>query len=324
MVLKIVLVYILYDQVIEFIIRTRAPVYLESTSLLKAYPQLDAYVVKSSEHFVKQVFTLELCDSVIRIGSVPTLRFWRDLEADYKDVPVLNYTDLPFSGLSRETIQLEIQTLNSFLQYPADVLVIVKKLDNSLQSEKEKLFIKYPLSEPALIKRLSAQVGRDGLYLGNSLPIRYWDQFAKCDSRAVCANRGANGIDGQISSYLGWSENLDLSYCLVGDLTALYDLASLGLTDQLTQNKRFLMIMNNFGGHIFKRLFKNDKFINKHSTQFYHWAKMWNWSYLLVSCLDDFVKINSFNTSNVVVEIVPDQNQTDQFWDDWDVICQSV
>jgi 2-succinyl-5-enolpyruvyl-6-hydroxy-3-cyclohexene-1-carboxylate synthase len=82
--------------------------------------------------------------------------------------------------------------------------------------------------------------------------------------------------------------------------------------------------MNNFGGQIFKRVFKDDKFINKHQTQFYHWAKMWNWSYLQVSDLQDFKKIDSFNTPNVIVEIVPDQSQTNEFWDDWDMVCQSV
>jgi 2-succinyl-5-enolpyruvyl-6-hydroxy-3-cyclohexene-1-carboxylate synthase len=312
------------SSVIEFILATKAPVYAESMSLLKGDSRLDPYILKSSEMYVKQIFRLELCDSIIRIGGIPTLRFWRDLEGEYKNIPVINYTDIPYSGLSRETICVEVETLRPFMQFPQDILQVIKKIDHKLQMEKEKLFNKYPLSEPTLAFRISQYVGRDSIYLGNSQPIRHWDQFAVCQSRMVYANRGANGIDGQVSTYLGWSENIDRSFCLIGDLTALYDLAALGLTPQLSENKRFLMIMNNFGGQIFKRVFKDDKFINKHQTQFYHWAKMWNWSYLQVSDLQDFKKIDSFNTPNVIVEIVPDQSQTNEFWDDWDMVCQSV
>jgi 2-succinyl-5-enolpyruvyl-6-hydroxy-3-cyclohexene-1-carboxylate synthase len=308
----------------DFILKTGAPVYAESMSLLKSDPGLEKYIIKSSEQFVKELFRLELCDSVIRIGGVPTVRFWRDLEADYKDVPVVNFTDLPFSGLSRETDCLPVDALPVFKKFPADVLAVIRKIDNKLQIEKEKLFNKFPLSEPSMAHKLSQFIGRHGIYLGNSMPIRHWDQFAECGSHLVYANRGANGIDGQISTYLGWSENLDHSYCLIGDLTALYDLAALGLTPQLNENRRYVLVLNNFGGQIFKRVFKNEKFINKHQTQFYHWAKMWNWSYLQVSDLADFKKIDTFNTPNVVVEVVPDAEQTDKFWEEWDMICQSV
>lgn len=312
------------ERVVKFIKATGAPVYAESMSLLKNNPDLSAYLVKSSDNFVKEIFKLELCDSVIRIGGVPTLRFWRDLEKEYNDVPVLNYTNLPYSGLSRPSIMIEMDMLNAFEQYPADVLALVRKMDKKLQAEKIKLFKKFPLSEQALTHELSGYVKEEALYLGNSLPIRHWDQFAECRSNFVYANRGANGIDGQISSYLGWSQNKDISYCFIGDLTALYDLSSLGLTPQLKPNKRFIVVMNNFGGQIFKRLFKNDKFINAHGTQFYHWAKMWDWSYTQVAQVEDLKKINSFNTPNVIVEVVPDAKQTETFWEEWDFLCQSV
>lgn len=312
------------SQVSEFIRAVKAPVYAESMSLLKSDPTLENYLIKSSEQYVKQLFRLELCDSIIRIGGIPTFRFWRDLEGEYKDVPVVSYSDLSFTGLSRETDCLPIETLRATQSFPPDILQVIRKIDVKLQAEKEKLFNQFPLSEQALTHKISQMVGRHGIYLGNSLPIRHWDQFAQCDSHLVYANRGANGIDGQISTYLGWSENLDHSYCLVGDLTTLYDLASLGLTPLLNENRRFIVIMNNFGGQIFKRVFKNDNFINKHQTQFYHWAKMWNWSYLLVSNVADLKKADTFNTPNVVIEVVPDEAQTEKFWEDWDLICQSV
>ena len=47
----------------------------------------------------------------------------------------------------------------------------------------------------------------DCIYLGNSMPVRYWNSFAQTaiPTENVRANRGANGIDGQISGFLGVS-----------------------------------------------------------------------------------------------------------------------
>ena len=40
-------------------------------------------------------------DSIIRIGGVPTLRLWRDLEYELKDLEVLSFSERTFSGLAR-------------------------------------------------------------------------------------------------------------------------------------------------------------------------------------------------------------------------------
>ena len=200
----------------------------------------------------------------------------------------------------------------------------IKRLDEELQAAKEALLKKFPLSEQSLTWKLSLVINKNPLYLGNSLPIRNWDQFAECNSISLCANRGANGIDGQVSSYLGWSESLEKSYCYIGDLTAFYDLVALGLNTQLNPNQRFVVVMNNFGGQIFKRVFKNDKFINGHNTQFYHWAKMWNWDYQKILAPDELEKIDRLTGTFNIIEILPNAEQTQLFWDEWDNLCQKL
>ena len=309
-------------RVIEFILHTRAPVFAESLSHLQNKSEIQPYLLRSTEHIIKSLFQNQLCDSVIRIGGVPTLRFWRDLEQTFQLVPVMNYSDIPYSGLARSGHVLEMNQLRSLVQFPVETLSYIKKIDTRLQAEKERLLMQYPMSEPHLTLRLSERVGEAPVYIGNSLPIRLWDQFAVHNSKSIAANRGANGIDGQISTYLGWSENKTLSYAFIGDLAAMYDLAALGLTEQLNTHRRNIVIMNNFGGQIFKRVFKNDDFVNPHKTQFYHWAKMWNWSYLLVSSVDQLAMMKSFNTSNLIIELVPDATETENFWNDWDRACQ--
>ena len=95
-----------------------------------------------------------------------------------------------------------------------------------------------------------------GVFLGNSLPIREWNLFAQWTRPvpAVRANRGANGIDGQISTWLGWTADVSETWALIGDLTALYDLAAPFVLDQINTEGRVLAVINNSGGKIFERL----------------------------------------------------------------------
>ena len=166
------------------------------------------------------------------------------------------------------------------------------------------------------------------LYLGNSLPIREWDLFSQCYfglSQDVYANRGANGIDGQIATYLGWSQGLKESWSLVGDLTALYDLAALGLCSPLSADeKKRIVIMNNRGGQIFKRIFKNDNFINTHQIEFKSWAQLWKWDYIQIKSEADFEQLKNLKSRRAIIEMQPDSEHTQNFWDAWDLACSKI
>ena len=93
----------------------------------------------------------------------------------------------------------------------------------------EELLEAYPDSEPALVRAIShfACIGT-GIYLGNSLPVREWNQFAQWirPVTSIRANRGTNGIDGQVSTWLGCSAEQQDAWAILGDLTTLYDLAA--------------------------------------------------------------------------------------------------
>ena len=83
-----------------------------------------------------------------------------------------------------------------------------------------------PESELAMFRDLSHRIPPNArIYLGNSLPIREWDLAATREARgfAIEANRGANGIDGQLSTFFGWSSPGADNWCVIGDLTAIYD-----------------------------------------------------------------------------------------------------
>lgn len=308
----------------KFILDHQMAVYAESLSQLVNDPDLKSLRIQSTDLLVKKLFQEKHFHSVIRIGGVPTLRFWRDLENQFQSIPVFNFSDRPFTGLARSS---QIFSISSLTETQISSVVKVKDIfeaDQQLQKQKLEIMSQFELSEPACVFHLSKQVGSAPLFLGNSLPIRHWDSFSMNRSSALYGNRGANGIDGQISTYLGWSEPYKSSFCLVGDLTALYDLASLGLTSQLQKNKRRIVVLNNFGGQIFQRVLKNKIFINEHQIQFKHWAQMWGWDYLLVKSTADFNEIQNHAAANLIIEIQPDEMQTQSFWDKWDGLCQKI
>ncbi len=307
----------------SFLLKNKLPFYAEALSQLSHDSDLADFSLSSSDLLVKKAFKEKYFNAVLRIGGVPTLRFWRDLEFEFAEVPVFNFSDRSFSGLARRSQLYSISALGEVRFEKVDLSELkIKDLD--LQRKKLSLLEKYPFSEPSCVQLFSNHVGSAPIYLGNSLPIRHWDTFSVKGSRSLYGNRGANGIDGQISTYLGWSESHENSFCFIGDLTALYDLAALGLTSQLADQKRQIVVLNNFGGQIFQRVLKNKLFINEHQIQFQNWAQMWKWDYLLVKAPADFVKISQTRSNTTVIEIQPDPEQTKFFWDEWDLICQKM
>lgn len=246
------------------------------------------------------LFKQGICQSVLRIGAVPTLRFWRDLEEDYRTLPVYSFVaaENPWSGLSRDSFVIPgLDKLNHILNFIANDGFQSKTNDSGVGHSKtetqssENLRSENLNSRPGtqssssleqqLVQQLAEKIQNRNLYVGNSLPVRHFDQVAGgLKFKDVFGNRGVNGIDGQISTYLGWTaDDADESWCVVGDLTAMYDLAALWVTPQLKTAKRRIVVINNGGGMIFNKFSKHPGFLNRHEIEFSGWAKMWSWSY---------------------------------------------
>ena len=97
---------------------------------------------------------------------------------------------------------------------------------------------------------------RANLFVGNSMPIRDLDSFYHNNEKSirVLANRGANGIDGTVSTALGAAAvSSEPFYLVLGDLTFFHDLNGL-LAAKLHQLDITIIILNNNGGGIFSFL----------------------------------------------------------------------
>jgi 2-succinyl-5-enolpyruvyl-6-hydroxy-3-cyclohexene-1-carboxylate synthase len=113
------------------------------------------------------------------------------------------------------------------------------------------------LLEPRAVREL-AQTLPDGglLYVSNSMPVRDLDAFLPASPRPlrVLCNRGANGIDGMISSALGAAAaECGHVVLLTGDLAFAHDLGGL-LAARRHGLRATIVLLNNDGGGIFSFL----------------------------------------------------------------------
>lgn len=312
-----------YGTVLEFLKQYKAPVYCEGISSLRGHPDLKDVEIRSGEKMIHRILESEVCDSILRIGGIPTARVWRDLEDKYKELPVFSVSFNHFTGLSRPVQHCNSLDLLSQVEftYPHHENIKVNIEDAARANQIRQLLDKYPDSEQGMIYAISKRMKGASVYLGNSLPIREWDSSSSHDfpPARVAANRGANGIDGQISTFLGWAHPELENWCLVGDLTALYDLSSLWVTSQLDAKKFRIVVINNGGGQIFHRMFKKEIFINKHQISFDSWAKMWNWSYDKWHTIPDNEKVLDL-ADHQIIELNPNWEHTLEFWKEYDLL----
>lgn len=309
-------------RVLETLLKWRAPVYLESLSGLREEKQLKSFQIHFADRLIERSYSSSYpIDGIIRIGAVPTLRFWRDLDTLYPELSVLSYSSQPFSGLGRpsQLFHLPETEFKIPLEFQNQFTLDSKKwIENDFQrlERLQRILEKEPHSEPSLIASLSRQIPIGArIFIGNSLPIREWDLTATRDQRnyVLGANRGLNGIDGQMSTFFGFSEENSENWCLLGDLTALYDLSAPWIIEQLKKTKIQLVIINNKGGKIFSRMFSDPEFQNQHQLCFEPWAKFWNFSFESWTQIPNLKQAEKLGRSSVI-ELLPDESATQRFW----------
>ena len=138
----------------------------------------------------------------------------------------------------------------------------------------------------------------------------------------VRANRGANGIDGQLSTWLGATADEEDAWGVFGDLTTLYDLSSPALFSEVETTGRVLVVINNDGGAIFDQLPRlkgmsdeqRDAIVQPQAADFSKWAEMWGMNHLKVTQVEDFDLLETME-GPLLLEVVPSKTQSDAFWE---------
>ena len=289
------------DPVRRFAATLNAPVYAEPLSGLREDSPLRDLLIRNERTLPRGSF-----DGVIRIGDIPTVRFWRDLE-EKNPLPVISFSRLPFPGLTRGAVH-PISALPGGASRDRDDALL--KLDAQMHERWQQVLDDEPDSELAMFRAMSLRFPEHSrVYLGNSLPIREWDLAATREPRGFRygANRGANGIDGQLSTFFGWCDEEAHNIAVVGDLTALYDLNAPWVVPQLAADFR-IVIVNNDGGRIFERVpslrslsdeVRSRMIENAHGLRFGTWSEM-------------------FGIADRVEELRPDAEASRRVWQRYD------
>ena len=169
-----------------------------------------------------------------------------------------------FIKLAKKLIVIDPRTTDIDSKREADL--ILKALPNEIVSVKSDQIIWRDASDAAAIQLenllWSEQLAitticellpdESALFVGSSRPVRDIEAFAHPRSGvSVFANRGLAGIDGNISTVFGISNEFESTTAILGDLTFLHDISALANTT--AGNLRIFVIDNN-GGGIFSTL----------------------------------------------------------------------
>lgn len=247
------------------------PHYIESLSGLRGHQS--EHSIETDKQFVELLPRLK---TIIKFGNIPVSKAWRLLSNEYQHIEVITYQ----SDLAGVPQSIRLDDLGQL------------KSSKKLASEKsnlEDLLKKYPQGEAALIHQWLMKIApEDGVFVGNSMPIRYLDLVNKRHQK-IFANRGANGIDGQISTAIGMAKATQAKiHALIGDLTYLYDLNS--MVGEMPANLH-LTVVNNLGGRIFERIKVHPAMILEHNLMELPQVGEWRVEFLM-----------------------PDNEQTRKFW----------
>ncbi len=307
------------------------PVWAEVTSGLAIFPELAELLIPDWSTFLHDPALRP--DQLVRLGGVPNGRFWRDLES-LPEVLVTSVSEVGMRGLGRvQNVVVERRDVESWVNgwsdsgYRGDGEWIAAVLAKAA-AERDVIracVAEFPRSEVGLMAELMKSASEaDVAFFGNSLSIREAQLVAGNElAGRIHASRGANGIDGQLSAFIGSAVGAAEAWGVFGDLTTLYDLSAPWMIDQVDSATvwRFVVI-NNGGGKIFSRLPYLDGLSDAEhallmndtsNVDFADLARLWRMKHVVVMTPGDFDRISA-EDSRVLVEIRPNAAESELFW----------
>jgi 2-succinyl-5-enolpyruvyl-6-hydroxy-3-cyclohexene-1-carboxylate synthase len=245
----------------EFAARARAPLLADPLSNARRGPAAIAHY----DLILREPATAAaLAPSVVcRVGDLPTSKPLRAWLAGL-DCPQVTFTeDNAWLDPDSTLVQRTVTPLPSLLARVTRDEVIPDTsdwLDRWVSADAvagEAIACALPgdeLSEPAVAAILGSALPEQAtLYVASSMPIRDIESYmaARGDPPRVLSNRGANGIDGTVSSAFGAAAgSAGPVVLLTGDLAVAHDIGGL-MTARRTDLAITIVLVNNDGGGIF-------------------------------------------------------------------------
>ncbi|MBN3962816.1 2-succinyl-5-enolpyruvyl-6-hydroxy-3-cyclohexene-1-carboxylic-acid synthase [Nostoc sp. NMS8] len=241
------------------------PVLAEGLSPLRNYAELNPYLISTYDLILRnQQLAKQLApDMVIQVGEMPTskeLRTWISTTKSRRWV--IDPSDQNLDPLHGRTTHLRIsiedikaQEIN--LSFSSDYGKQWCDAETKVRLVVDQTMGKIDEMIESKAAWLISQILPPGtpLFIANSMPVRDVEYFWKPNNLGVRShfNRGANGIDGTLSTALGIAHRQQSSVMLTGDLALLHDTNGFLIRNKFVGNLTIVLINNN-GGGIFEML----------------------------------------------------------------------
>ncbi|BCL36985.1 2-succinyl-5-enolpyruvyl-6-hydroxy-3-cyclohexene-1-carboxylic-acid synthase [Nostoc sp. MS1] len=242
------------------------PVLAEGLSPLRNYADLNPYLISTYDLILRnQELAKQLApDMVIQVGDMPTskeLRNWINDHQPRRWVIDPSYENLdPLHGRTAH-LRMRVENVGvggeGGVNYLPDYLRLWCDAESKVRVNVDDTFSKMEDLVECKAAWLISQALPPGtpLFISNSMPVRDVEFFWKPNNLGVRShfNRGANGIDGTLSTALGISHRHQSSVMLTGDLALLHDTNGFLIRNKFVGHLTIILINNN-GGGIFEML----------------------------------------------------------------------
>jgi 2-succinyl-5-enolpyruvyl-6-hydroxy-3-cyclohexene-1-carboxylate synthase len=294
----------------QLIRKLKWPVIVESLSGLRGSVPEDCepYVISTYDAILKNTAFKQMAapDTVIRIGAQPVSKF---LSIFLMEAMPRIYIAIDEDPMFRDSTHMTTHAIHAcvnesfddLLLHPEANLVYTEIWQQAQQKALShiKRYIEQQTDEGALVGKMMQMLPEHSdVFASSSMPIRDIDTFHLPTAKDVhiAANRGANGIDGVISTAFGYSAAAPVrrTYLLIGDLAFLHD-SNAFVAARYQQLELTVVVMNNDGGGIFSYLPQasverhyEDLFGTPTGLTFEHLAAMYDLHYTRVEGMKEF------------------------------------
>ena len=235
------------------------PVLAEALSPLRNYAAINPYLVTTYDTILRNSEATDQLqpEVIIQIGELPTskqLRTWlstikvtRYAIADNQENfdPLHGKTIHLRTSLAAFTNSIEAKKKTDYLQNWCELEL---KTINAIAKKIEPLATLYEGKAAWLISQ--SLPPKTPIFLANSMTVRNAEFFWQPNNSQVIPyfNRGANGIDGTLSTALGMADGDRSSVMLTGDLALLHDTNGFLINNHFSGHLTIILINNNGGG----------------------------------------------------------------------------
>jgi 2-succinyl-5-enolpyruvyl-6-hydroxy-3-cyclohexene-1-carboxylate synthase len=311
------------------------PVLADALSPVRNYADLNSYIISTYDLILRQseiarTLTPEI---VIQIGELPTskeLRNWLEKLNPFRWVISPSPDNL--DALHGQAIHLQTTVENLVPTLPLEAnksqsdyvkqwcnldLLIRQRMSQTMQKIDELVEGKISWLLPQILPPETP------IFIANSMSVRNVEFFWMPNSKKIAPyfNRGANGIDGTLSTALGIGYKNRSSVILTGDLALLHDTNGFLLRQKFIGSLTIILINNNGGGIFemlpisqFEPLFE-DFFATPQNINFQDVCHTYGIEYHSISQWTDLIHLlNTLPKQGIRVLEVPTDRKNDAKW----------